>query len=59
MLYKNILTMIGDLSTENIPAKWMETVSAYLIFMKKILQEISSYRKETLMLNSLTTYQEC
>lgn len=51
--------MIGNLSTENILAKWMKRVSAYLIFMNKIFQEISIYRKETLMLSLLTTYQEC
>lgn len=59
LLYKNtFLTMIGNLSTENILANGWR-VSAYLVFMNKIFHTISTYRKETLMLNSLTTYQEC
>lgn len=31
----------------------------YFLLMKKIFQEIKIYKKESLMLNSLKTYQEC
>ena len=31
----------------------------YFLFMNKIFQEIGIYKKETLMLNSLKTYQDC
>lgn len=57
LFYKNTLclTMIGNLSRRKILAKWMESF-CLLYFHEYDIQEIRIYRKQTVMLNSLTTY---